>query len=77
MFKIKKNVDGLVQRYKARLMAKRYNQVLGFDFRETFSSIVKPATIRVVLTLALSKGWSLRQMDVSNAFLHYKRLFMA
>jgi histone deacetylase 1/2 len=31
---------------------------------------VKPATVRLVLSLAVSKGWSLRQVDVSNAFLH-------
>lgn len=56
VFKIKRHADGSVQRYKARLVAKGYNQVAGFDFQETFSLVVKPATIRVVLSLALSKG---------------------
>lgn len=52
------------------MVAKGYNQVVGFDFLETFSPIIKPAIVRVVLSLAVSKGWPLRQMDVSNAFLH-------
>lgn len=42
------------------------------DFRETFSPVVKPATIRTVLALALQFNWPLRQLDISNAFLHGK-----
>jgi hypothetical protein len=37
---------------------------------DIFSLVVKHATIRLVLSLAISRGWSLRQVDVSNAFLH-------
>ena len=40
------------------------------DFDETFSLVVKPDTIRTVLSLALSRGWTIHQLDVKNAFLH-------
>ena len=49
-------------------MAKGFHQVHDFDFHETFSPVVKPVTIRVILTLALSQGWELFQLDVNNAF---------
>jgi hypothetical protein len=40
------------------------------DYDVIFSPVVKPATVRTVLTLAISKGWPVHQLDVKNAFLH-------
>ncbi len=60
VFKVKENPDGSISRYKARLIAKGYHQRPGFAFHETFSPVVKPTTIRVVITLALSLGWFIR-----------------
>ena len=69
IFRIKRNPDGTIARYKARLVAKGFHQRLGVDFNDTFSLEVKPTTIQIVLHLAVTKGWSLRQLDVNNAFL--------
>ncbi|MDV3146697.1 MAG: reverse transcriptase domain-containing protein [Sweet potato little leaf phytoplasma] len=73
VFRIKRHPDGSIQRYKARLVAKGFHQTPGIDFFETFSPVVKASTIRVVLTLAVHYGWSLRQLDFNNAFLNGSR----
>lgn len=51
-------------------MAKGFHQSPGIDFFETFSPIPKASTIWVVLSIAVSKGWMLRQLDFNNAFLN-------
>lgn len=56
--------------YKARFAVTGFNQQLGFDFTKSFSPIVKPISIRIVLTLALTCNWSIFHLDVHNVFLN-------
>jgi len=70
IFKHKYHSDGSLARHKARWVVRGFSQQYGIDYEETFSPVVKPATIRVVLSIAASRAWPIHQLDVKNAFLH-------
>jgi Reverse transcriptase (RNA-dependent DNA polymerase) len=70
VFTVKYGPNGLVDRYKASLVAKGFTQTYGIDFQETFSPVAKLNTIRIILSLAANLDWPLHQLDVKNVFLH-------
>ncbi|KAJ9556167.1 hypothetical protein OSB04_010781 [Centaurea solstitialis] len=70
LFRHKFDSNGRLERYKARLVAQGFSQQPGLDFDDTFSPVVKPATIRTVLSISISRNWPIHQLDVKNAFLH-------
>jgi hypothetical protein len=72
VYKVKHNANGSVSRYKTRLVAKCYAQIYGIDYEETYSPVAKMTTIRKIITMAATKGWSLHQMDVKNVFFSWR-----
>ena len=68
IFRIKRNSNGSIDKYKARLVAKGFHQWPSVDYLETFSPVIKPTTIRLVLSLDVANNWSIRQLDINNAF---------
>ena len=66
----KRRADGTLDRYKAHWVLQGFTQRPSVDYDETFSPVVKPATVRTVLSLALSRSWPVHQLDVKNVFLH-------
>jgi len=70
VFTIKHKADGSLKRYKARLVAKDFTQTYGIDYEETFASIAKMNSIRVLLSIVANLDWPLHQFDLKNAFVH-------
>jgi hypothetical protein len=70
IFKTKRHAVDMIEWHKALLVAKGFSQQYGLDYAEMFSSVIKPTTIHLVLAIAVSKGWTIRQADVKNAFLN-------
>ncbi|CAI7866509.1 unnamed protein product [Closterium sp. NIES-53] len=80
LFKIKSDADGKIERYKSRLVAKGYQQKEKVDYKELFAPVVKLTTLRTLLAGAAIKGWVVKQMDVTTAFLNgvlEEEIFMA
>ena len=70
MFRNKVAVYGSTYKYKVRLVAKCFSQVQGVDYHETFASVAKMDSIRLVLAISASKHWEVHHMDVESSFLH-------
>lgn len=70
VYRIKQKPDGSIERFKTWLVAKGFEQQNGIDYKETFSLVIKASTIRIILALTVHFDWPIRQLDVSNAFLH-------
>ena len=72
MFKVKRNADGSVQRFRARLVAKGFTQVPGSDYYETYSPVFSYTSLRTVLAIATDRDMQLDQWDLKNSFIQQK-----
>lgn len=70
IFKTKMTANGVVERYKSRLVAKGFEQRPGYDFQEVFAPVARMETIRLMIAMAAQNHWKIYQMDVKSAFLN-------
>ncbi|KAJ7961922.1 Retrovirus-related Pol polyprotein from transposon TNT 1-94 [Quillaja saponaria] len=70
VYKIKTRSDSSIERYKAYLVAKGYNQEYRIDYEETFAPVAWLTSVRSLLAITAVQKWKLLQMDVKNAFMN-------
>lgn len=68
VFTVKLTVDGTIDRFKARLVARGFSQVYGEDFTETFAPTVRADTLRVFFAIVAKENLECHGLDVKNAF---------
>ena len=70
VYDIKRDAEGKITLFKARLVVHGYKQVEGIDFQKTFSSTIQMRTFRLIVAMSVNLGLKLTQYDISNAFLN-------
>ncbi len=70
VFKIKHGVNGEVERYKVKFVAKFFTQTFGIDYNKTFEPVEKFVLICCILALATIENMEIHQMDVKIAFIN-------
>lgn len=69
VYRIKCHANRAVEGYKARHVTKGFHQK-GCWLFWYFHPVIHPSTVCLVLSIALSNGWCIRQLDINNAFLN-------
>jgi len=70
VFKVKRDSDRSVERFKAKIVAKGYSQIEGLDYDETFAPVTRYDSLRLIITLALHLGLDMSQANIKSAFLN-------
>lgn len=70
VYKLKRDANGEISRFKARLVARGFTQVFGTDYLDTYAPVTRLETIRLLFALAVENDWEIRQIDVKTAYLN-------
>ena len=68
VYKFKKDENGRIRRFKARLVGRGFTQIFSVDYDDTYAPVAKLASLRIILTIAAAEDLELEQMDVVAAF---------
>jgi len=70
VLRVKTTPDGVIERYRARFVARGFTQREGIDYHETFAPVTRFDTVRLLIAYAAQHRMKLRQFDIKTAFLH-------
>lgn len=66
-------------RFKAKLVAKGFNQIQGIDFFDTYAPTLRMDSLRILLAVAAFQNWEIHQIDVKTVYLEgdlHEEIFM-
>ena len=70
VFRLKHKADGSMDKYKARVVARGFTQIVGVDFYDTYSPVARLESFRVLLALAARFDWEIEAFDFNSAYLN-------
>lgn len=70
IFKLKRDANGQIARYKARLVARGFKQKESIDYTQTYAPVAKFTIVRLLLAISVTFGWTMRHIDVKSAYLN-------
>ena len=70
VFKLKRDADGNINRYKAHLVVQGFSQQQGLDFDELYALVVRYDSLRLLIALAAYYNWWPQQFNIKAAFLY-------
>jgi Reverse transcriptase (RNA-dependent DNA polymerase) len=70
MYKIKRDANNVLERYKARIVVEGYAQIVGMEFEVTFAPVVRIESVRVLLAISAHRNLYILHVDCKNAFLN-------
>jgi hypothetical protein len=70
VYKVKRNAENVIEKWKARLVIQGFRQKEGIDYTDTFSPTVHIKSIKYILAIAAEKDYEIKQIDFDTAFLN-------
>jgi Reverse transcriptase (RNA-dependent DNA polymerase) len=70
VFRLKRKVDGSIDKYKARLVARGFTQIYGVDYYNTYSLVVHLASFCLILAITACNNWEVEVFNFNSAYLN-------
>lgn len=70
VLRVKREPNGAISKFKARLVARGFSQVPGVDFEETYCPVVKRRSLRLLIAISVENDWTVEFLDVEGAYLN-------
>lgn len=70
VFHTKTDANGIIIKYKSRWVVRGFQQENGINYTDTYASVVKPMSYKILFSIAAAQNMEIEQMDVKTAFLN-------